>query len=224
MNITSAEFVKGIKGTDKILYDGKLQVAFVGRSNVGKSSLINSLVNRNNLARSSSQPGKTVRLDFFLINNSFYFVDLPGYGFAKFSQEKHEDIRKMMLWYLEYSEVERPFIVHGQEVRCSDQKDARNPVPFSPLARSGTGVKRRKVVLIIDAVVGITEFDRQMIEVLTAHNIDFVIAANKVDKLKAGERDHRLKTIQHEAEDTPVIAYSAKTKVGKGEVLKYIFH
>ena len=188
MVITSAEFVKGIKGTDKILYDGKLQVAFVGRSNVGKSSLINSLVNRKNLARSSSQPGKTIRLDFFLINNTLYFVDLPGYGFAKFSQGKHEDIRKMMLWYLEYSEV-----------------------------------KRRKVVLIIDAVVGLTEFDQQMIEVLKKHAIEFIIAVNKVDKLKAGEREQQFKNIQEECKGISVIPYSAKTKEGKGSLLKEIF-
>lgn len=112
MDITSAVFVKGIRGTDKILYNGKRQIAFVGRSNVGKSSLINSLVGRNSLARSSSKPGKTIRLDFFLINNLFYFVDLPGYGYAHMSNEKHEDIRKMMLWYIEYSQVpDRCFVL-----------------------------------------------------------------------------------------------------------------
>jgi len=189
MNITSAEFIKGIRGTDKILYDRKPQIAFVGRSNVGKSSLINSLVNRNNLARSSSQPGKTIRLDFFLINENYYFVDLPGYGFAKMSQEKHEDIRKMMLWYLEYSEV-----------------------------------KNRRVVLIIDANVGVTEFDRQMMDILTKHHIDFVITANKVDKLKREEKEKKLKSIQRDCGSAIVIPYSAKTKEGKNQLLKELFH
>ena len=189
MNITSAEFIKGIKGTDKILYDQKAQIAFVGRSNVGKSSLINSLVGRNNLARSSSQPGKTIRLDFFLINEKYYFVDLPGYGFAKMSQEKHEDIRKMMLWYLEYSEV-----------------------------------KNRRVVLIIDANVGVTEFDRQMMDILTKHHIDFVITANKVDKLKREEKEKKLKSIQRDCGSAIVIPYSAKTKEGKNQLLKELFH
>jgi GTP-binding protein len=188
MNITSAEFIKGIKGTDKILYDGKPQIAFVGRSNVGKSSLINSLVGRTNLARSSSQPGKTVRLDFFLINNTTYFVDLPGYGFAKMPKEKHEDIRKMMLWYLEYSEV-----------------------------------KKRKVVLIIDANVGLTEFDRQMVELLTTQKIDFILAANKVDKLNAQEKEQMIQEIKEQSGVTTVIPYSAKTKEGKGSLLKAIF-
>ena len=188
MNITSAEFIKGIRGTDKILYNGKPQIAFVGRSNVGKSSLINSLVNRNNLARSSSQPGKTIRLDFFLINEKYYFVDLPGYGFAKMSQEKHEDIRKMMMWYLEYSEV-----------------------------------KNRRVILILDANVGVTEFDRQMVDLLKEHHIEFVIAANKVDKLKAGDKERMLKTIEGECGDAKVIPYSAKTKVGKSTLLRELF-
>jgi GTP-binding protein len=188
MDITSAEFIKGIRGTDKILYDGKPQIAFVGRSNVGKSSLINSLVGRNNLARSSSQPGKTIRLDFFLINNSLYFVDLPGYGFAKMSQEKHEDIRKIMLWYLQYSEV-----------------------------------KNRRVVLIIDANVGVTEFDREMIELLTEQSIDFIVAANKADKLKMGQKEKKLKSIQQDCGSVTVIPYSAKTKEGRVALLKKIF-
>ena len=189
MDITSAEFIKGIRGTDKILYDGKPQIAFVGRSNVGKSSLINSLVNRNNLARSSSQPGKTIRLDFFLINNSLYFVDLPGYGYAKMSQEKHEDIRKMMLWYLQYSDV-----------------------------------KNRKVVLIIDANIGVTEFDREMIKLLTEQSIEFIVAANKVDKLKMGEKEKKLKSIQQDCGSAIVIPYSAKTHIGKAALLKELFH
>lgn len=111
MNIQSAEFVKGIKGTDPILFDGKFQVAFVGRSNVGKSSLISSLATKEGLARSSSNPGRTIRLDFFLINKSFYFVDLPGYGYARVSEEKSESIRKMILWYLMYSGVTERVVI-----------------------------------------------------------------------------------------------------------------
>src|SRR3989338_837689 len=105
MKIISAKFVKGINGTDDILYDEKFQVAFLGRSNVGKSTLINSLTMRRNLARSSSTPGKTIRMDFFLINNDLYFVDFPGYGFAERSLEKREKLGKMILWYLRFSEV-----------------------------------------------------------------------------------------------------------------------
>ena len=105
INIKSAEFIKGIIGTDKILEDTKAQIAFVGRSNVGKSSVINSLVNRKNLVKSSSKPGRTRQINFFLINERVYFVDLPGYGFMKIDMEKKEKIRKLMIWYLSYSEV-----------------------------------------------------------------------------------------------------------------------
>src|SRR3989338_2474221 len=111
MKIKSAVFVKGILGTDEILNNGNFQVAFLGRSNVGKSTLINSLARRKNLARSSSNPGRTIRLDFFLINNSFYFVDFPGYGYAKHSSSIREKLAKMILWYLMYSEIKNRLVI-----------------------------------------------------------------------------------------------------------------
>ena len=76
------------------------EVMFCGRSNVGKSSFINMLVNRKNLARTSSNPGKTQTLNFFLINNEFYFVDVPGYGYAKVSKSVKETFGKMIEEYL----------------------------------------------------------------------------------------------------------------------------
>ena len=100
MVITSAKFVKGITGTDDILYDGLPQIAFAGRSNVGKSSVINSLVNQKELVKVGKKPGKTVEINFFLVNRQFYFVDLPGYGYAKLNPVEKEKIRKRMLWYL----------------------------------------------------------------------------------------------------------------------------
>ena len=71
MNITSAKFVKGAVGTDEVFEDGTPQIAFIGRSNVGKSSVINSLVKQKELARTSSFPGRTRELNIFLVNNSF---------------------------------------------------------------------------------------------------------------------------------------------------------
>ncbi|MHB1163516.1 MAG: ribosome biogenesis GTP-binding protein YihA/YsxC [Minisyncoccota bacterium] len=106
MKITSAEFLKGIIGTDVILTDGVPQYAFVGRSNVGKSSVINSLVNRKDLVKTSNRPGKTTEINFFGINNKkCYFVDLPGYGYAKRAPKEKESIEKLILWYLMYSEA-----------------------------------------------------------------------------------------------------------------------
>ncbi len=74
--------------TKQFPYDGKAQIAFSGRSNVGKSSLINSLMGRKNLARVSSAPGKTITVNFYEINREFYLVDMPGYGYAKRSPDQ----------------------------------------------------------------------------------------------------------------------------------------
>lgn len=111
MTIKTAEFVRGIIGTDPITEDSHKQVVFVGRSNVGKSSVINSLTGRKNLVRSSAEPGKTQEINFFLINKKFYFVDLPGYGFAKLPSKKREKLRKLIIWYLTYSNAKPACVV-----------------------------------------------------------------------------------------------------------------
>src|SRR3989344_2302589 len=100
MQITSAEFVKGVVGEDEILTDGTPQIAFIGRSNVGKSSVINSLAQKKDLARTSAFPGRTQEINLFLINRSFYLVDLPGYGYAKMSKEKQFELQDLIAWYL----------------------------------------------------------------------------------------------------------------------------
>lgn len=80
--------------------DGKNEYLFLGRSNVGKSSLINFLSNRKNIARTSKVPGKTIMLNFFLVNDEFYFVDSPGYGYAKRSKKQIDEFGKMIENYL----------------------------------------------------------------------------------------------------------------------------
>ena len=81
------------------------EIAFAGKSNVGKSSLINALMNRKSLARTSAQPGKTQTINFYNINDELYFVDLPGYGYAKVSQQEKEKWGKMIEKYLHRSKV-----------------------------------------------------------------------------------------------------------------------
>ena len=100
MKITSAEFVKSAFERSHWVADGRPEVAFLGRSNVGKSSLINSLLARRGLARTSNTPGRTQSINFFLINDQFYFADLPGYGYAKVSKIMRADWGKMAEEYL----------------------------------------------------------------------------------------------------------------------------
>jgi GTP-binding protein len=100
MIVKDAQFV--ISNTDyrKCPEDGKPEYAFIGRSNVGKSSLINMLTNRKGLAMTSSKPGKTQLINHFIINNEWYLVDLPGYGYAQRGKEGREQIRKIIDSYI----------------------------------------------------------------------------------------------------------------------------
>jgi len=100
MKITSAEFVKSATQPAHYPADPYPEVAFAGKSNVGKSSLINVLVHRKKLALTSSTPGRTRLLNFFLINNRFSFVDLPGYGFARVPLEEKKNWGLMVERYL----------------------------------------------------------------------------------------------------------------------------
>jgi len=100
MKILSAEFLKSAYSRLHLPSDGYPEIAFLGRSNVGKSSLLNSLLQRKGLARTSNTPGRTQCINYFLINESFYFVDLPGYGFAKVSKAMRADWGKMAEEYL----------------------------------------------------------------------------------------------------------------------------
>jgi GTP-binding protein len=100
MKVTSAKFVKSVFERSHWPRDGRPEVAFLGRSNVGKSSMINSLLRVKGLARSSNTPGRTQSLNFFLINERFHFVDLPGYGFARAPREVRETWGALVTDYL----------------------------------------------------------------------------------------------------------------------------
>ena len=190
MEIKSAEFVKGIKGSDFLLNDGLFQVAFIGRSNVGKSSLINSLTGKKRLVKSSSLPGKTREINFFLINKKNYFVDLPGYGFAKIKETQKEKLRKMILWYLLSDELK--FIT-------------------------------KKIILIIDFKTGPSKFDLEMLYLLQKNNLDYLVVANKIDKISKGKRLTQKKKIQKEIGLEKIFLYSAKTGEGRNALLDEIF-
>ena len=98
--VKKAEFVSSFVDIKSLPDDDLPEIALVGRSNVGKSSLINKVVNRKNLAKSSSTPGKTRMLNYYIINSSFYMVDLPGYGFARVSKSERDKWGKLIEKYL----------------------------------------------------------------------------------------------------------------------------
>ena len=100
MEIKKAEFVLSAPRESMCPKDTKPEYAFIGRSNVGKSSLINMLTNNRKLAKTSSTPGKTLLINHFIINNEWYLVDLPGYGFAKRSKSELQKLEQMITGYL----------------------------------------------------------------------------------------------------------------------------
>ena len=100
MKFHSAEFVMSVGFVRQLPRDGMAEIAFAGRSNVGKSSLVNRLFNRKNLAKTSNTPGKTRTLNFYAVNRRYYFVDLPGYGYAKRSQRERQAWGKLIENYV----------------------------------------------------------------------------------------------------------------------------
>jgi len=102
--IKHSEFITSAANRSGFVEDDLLQVVFAGKSNVGKSSLINSLLRRKKLAKTSSTPGKTQLINYFLVNLNFYFVDLPGYGFAKVPLKEKEKWKRMIDDYLASNE------------------------------------------------------------------------------------------------------------------------
>lgn len=104
MKIVKAEFFKSSAKMDQLPENGWAEYAFIGRSNVGKSSLINMLVNQKNLAKTSSRPGKTQLINHFAINDSWYLVDLPGYGYAKTSKLVKAIFQELISDYIEKRE------------------------------------------------------------------------------------------------------------------------
>lgn len=187
MKILKAEFAKGVIGDDYGMKDNLSHIAFFGRSNAGKSSVINSLVGKKDLVKVSKRPGKTRQANFFRINDFFYLVDFPGYGYAKRSILERNKMIKRIFWYVEFSKA-RP----------------------------------KAVFLIIDANVGLTTLDRDMIKILKANEHQIVIVANKIDKIANDAIEKKLSSIQKETRDIPVLRYSAKTNEGKDELTKKI--
>jgi GTP-binding protein len=187
MNIRSAEFVAGITGESEILKDEIPKIAFIGRSNVGKSSLINALTGHG-VARVSPEPGHTRQINVYLINNAYHLIDLPGYGFASGSMKSRQGMTDLIESYL-----------------------------FNP------EYEQKKVVMIVDGSVGMTDNDMNMFNELVHFPKDFIVAASKMDKMNQSDRHHNLAAIRKIAGAHTVFPFSSKEKTGLDEIAAELF-
>ena len=151
LNVNKAEFIKSAASTQQFIRSSIPAIAFAGKSNVGKSSVINRMLNRKNFARVGAQPGKTIHVNYFFIDGKLYFVDLPGYGYAKVSnadRERWDDLINS------YFEAPRHHTLLVQLIDCRHAPSAD---------------------------------DLQMLKYLHYHQIPFVVALTKADKLKKSQ-------------------------------------
>ncbi len=158
MNIKSAEFIISNTDYQSCPQDGKPEYAFIGRSNVGKSSLINMLTNRKGLALTSSTPGKTMLINHFLINDEWYLVDLPGYGYARRGKEGREKLRILIEDYvLERSEMTALFVLvdsrHSPQTIDLEFMEwlGENGIPFSIVFTKGDKQSASKLALNVSS-------------------------------------------------------------------------
>ena len=191
----SLETVCGI--TSKLPENDRVEVAFAGKSNVGKSSLINALMNRKGLARTSSAPGKTQTINFYHVeyrneaakDSDLYLVDLPGYGYAKVSQTEKEKWGKMIENYLHSSK------------------------------------QLQAVFLLIDIRHEPSANDKMMYDWVLHNGFEPIIIATKMDKLKRSQIQKHVKIVKEGLgvkPGTTVIPFSAETKQGREEIWKLI--
>lgn len=150
--IMDAAFLKSAFQESQYPPPDKTEVAFAGRSNVGKSSLLNTLVNRKNLARTSSTPGRTQALNFFRVNGRFTFVDLPGYGYARVSLEVKRAWRRMVETYLRHRPNLKAVVVIV-DIRRGLEKEERELIEW--LGREG-----KNVVLVLTKIDKLSRRDR----------------------------------------------------------------
>jgi len=170
MNFTNPEFIISAHSLKQLPEFDLPEIAFAGRSNVGKSSLLNTLLGRKNLVKVSGKPGKTQALNYFLISNSFHLVDLPGYGFAKVSRSVQDHWGKLIAAYLE-TRRQLCCVVIIMDIRHEAKKHdhdllgwlRQKHIPFIAVytkADKLSGNQREKCAKILDAGHGIHHSDR----------------------------------------------------------------
>ena len=188
MNLHNVEFLISAARTSDFPKVRLPEIAFAGKSNVGKSSVINRILNRKNFARVGEKPGKTIHVNYFKVDNSCYFVDLPGYGYAQVSQSEKQRWGKLMEDYF-----------------ASERIDLG--------------------VMIVDCRHAPTNNDITMARWFIESGCNFVVVANKLDKVKKSQIEGNLKTIREDLElpeNCPIIPFSAEKGDGKDELIRLI--
>lgn len=196
MKIQNVEFARSAGSWSQLPEDGRTELAFVGRSNVGKSSLLNYLIGRKALARTSNTPGKTTTLNFYLANadahgqGGFYLVDLPGYGYAKVSKTQREKWMQLIGRYV----------------------TEREPL----------GV----VFHLIDSRHPPTKLDEELLALLRGGPVPYVILLTKADKLGKNQQRSRVAELKRRLAgmglDLPVVLTSSEKKEGAEEIWKWV--
>ena len=159
MNLHNAVFILSAAGPGQFIRDGRPQFVFAGRSNVGKSSVINRLLSRKNFARVGETPGKTAYINYFLIDEKAYFVDLPGYGYARVSQaEKRRWAGLMESYFQSFEPITRGFlIVDARHTPTADDITMaawfqQTCVPFAVIANKTDKLKARELPARLDDI------------------------------------------------------------------------
>jgi len=169
MEIKKAIFYNTIMDLSKLPDEGLVEIGLSGRSNVGKSSFINSITNNNKLAKVSKTPGKTITLNFYLINDEFYFVDMPGYGYAAREKDLLYNFSDKTNEYIENGKNLKGFImIVDSRVVTNDDKEMRdylvhNNIPFIVLLSKIDKLKRNDIKKRIDFTSKELDVDKEII-------------------------------------------------------------
>jgi len=182
----NATFLKSIVNIEDLPKSDRPQIALVGRSNVGKSSLINHLVNQKNLARVSASPGRTRTINIFDVDKRFFLIDLPGYGYAKASKEKR----------IAFENLLNDYMIRAEHLKF--------------------------VLVIVDARLGLSDIDREMLTFLETTSVPFAVIANKIDKLKKSEILALQREVAKDEHGIKLILHSNVTDSGQGEIRQAI--
>lgn len=173
------------------------EIALLGRSNVGKSSLINALLGRRSLARTSSQPGKTRLFNFYLINESFFLVDMPGYGYARFAQAERERLRRNIVTYLTERSSLR-MVIQLVDFRHEPSRDdvefnlylRQYGIPFMVVASKADKIPRSRHIRqrgIVGAALGVNPADIVLTSSVEKRGIEELWQRLPLDDITPGE-------------------------------------